>query len=55
MFTLSDGARLDEALGWLVRSRVPVRAVAPQRSTLEELFLADALAAEGAERERRSA
>ncbi len=55
VFTIADGARLDETLGWLVRSRVAVRSVAPQRSTLEELFVADALAADGAERERRSA
>jgi ABC-2 type transport system ATP-binding protein len=52
LFVLADGHRLDETLQWLLRARVPVRAVTPQRSTLEDLFLADALApgAGGAER-----
>ena len=40
-----------EVLGWLLRGGVQVRAITPQRPTLEALFMA---AAE-AERERRSA
>ncbi len=55
VFTLASGTRLDETLAWLLRSRVPVRAVTPQRSSLEELFLSDALAAHGTDPARRSA
>jgi ABC-2 type transport system ATP-binding protein len=51
VFRLDDEARLPEVLGALLRAGVAVRAVTPQRPTLEELFLA---AAEG-ERARRSA
>jgi ABC-2 type transport system ATP-binding protein len=51
IFRLEDEARLTEVLAWLVRAGVRVRAVTPQRPTLEELFLAEA----EAERERRSA
>jgi ABC-2 type transport system ATP-binding protein len=51
VFRLEDEARLGEVLGWLLQGGVQVRAVTPQRPTLESLFLA---AAE-AERERRSA
>ncbi len=55
VFTVEDDARLDETLQWLLRGRVRVRAVTPQRSSLEELFLSDARAAGGAEHERRMA
>jgi ABC-2 type transport system ATP-binding protein len=51
VFRLEDEARLGEVLGWLLQAGVQVRAVTPQRPTLETLFLA---AAE-AERERRPA
>jgi ABC-2 type transport system ATP-binding protein len=51
VFRLEDEARLGEVLGWLLQAGVAVRAVTPQRPTLETLFMA---AAE-AERERRSA
>jgi ABC-2 type transport system ATP-binding protein len=51
IFRLEDESRLAEVLGTLLQARVGVRAVTPQRPTLEELFLA---AAES-ERARRSA
>lgn len=51
VFRLDDETRLSEVLGGLLRAGVGVRAVTPQRPTLEELFLA---AAEG-ECARRSA
>ena len=51
VFRLEDEAQLREVLGWLLQAGVQVRAVTPQRPTLESLFMA---AAE-AERERRSA
>jgi ABC-2 type transport system ATP-binding protein len=51
VFRLEDEARLSDVLGWLLQAGVEVRAVTPQRPTLEALFMA---AAE-AERERRSA
>jgi ABC-2 type transport system ATP-binding protein len=51
---LEDEAQLRDVLGWLLRSGATVRAVTPQRPTLEALFLAEAGAA-SAERERRSA
>ena len=51
VFRLEDETRLQDVLGWLMRSGVQVRAVTPQRPTLEALFMA---AAE-AERERRTA
>jgi ABC-2 type transport system ATP-binding protein len=51
IFRLEDESLLQEALGWLLGARVEVRAVTPQRPTLEALFLAEA----GAERERRRA
>jgi ABC-2 type transport system ATP-binding protein len=44
-FLLEDDTRLNEALVWLVRSGAQVRAVTPQRVTLEELFLATAAGA----------
>jgi ABC-2 type transport system ATP-binding protein len=51
VFRVEDEARLGEVLGWLLQAGVQVRAVTPQRPSLESLFLA---AAE-AERERRQA
>jgi ABC-2 type transport system ATP-binding protein len=41
-FTLQDSARLDEVLARLLAAGVQVRAVTPQRATLEELFMATA-------------
>jgi len=37
--TLDDAAQLDECLKWLLSAGVGVRAVTPQRATLEDLFL----------------
>ncbi len=51
VFRFEDEARLADVLDWLLRAGVQVRAVTPQRPTLESLFMA---AAE-AERVRRSA
>ena len=51
IFHFADDALLQEALGWLLRSGVQVRAVTPQRPSLESLFLEAA----AVERERRSA
>jgi ABC-2 type transport system ATP-binding protein len=42
VFALRDDRRLQDVLGWLLRQQVVVRAVTPQRSTLEELFIAAA-------------
>ena len=42
VFTLSDESRLQEVLAFLVQHRVQVRAVTPQRGTLEDLFMAAA-------------
>jgi ABC-2 type transport system ATP-binding protein len=55
VFALEDGARLDEALQFLLRARARVRAVLPQRSSLEDLFLADARAGAEGDETRRSA
>jgi ABC-2 type transport system ATP-binding protein len=57
LFVLGDDARLDETLAWLLRHGVQIRAVTPQRATLEELFLATAAAAgeDSVIAERRSA
>jgi len=41
-FVLEDDARLNETLAWLLRCGAEVRAVTPQRASLEELFLATA-------------
>ena len=55
-FTLTDASQLQAVLGWLVGRGVEVRAVTPQRNTLEELFMAAAeSSAIHASRERRSA
>ena len=56
-FLLGDDARLNETLAWLLRAGAEIRAVTPQRTTLEELFLAAAghPAGEAADDERRSA
>ncbi|MBI5169517.1 MAG: ABC transporter ATP-binding protein [Candidatus Eisenbacteria bacterium] len=56
LFTLGDASLQQEVLAWLVSQRVEVRAVTPQRNTLEELFMAAAeSSAIHASRERRSA
>ena len=59
VFVLSSDARLPEVLSWLLANGVDVRAVTPQRASLEELFMATAeRAADRAletEPERRSA
>ncbi|MFN8587976.1 MAG: ABC transporter ATP-binding protein [Candidatus Eisenbacteria bacterium] len=56
VFTLTDASRHAEVLAWLVQQRVDVRAVTPQRRTLEELFMAAAeSSAIQAAKERRSA
>jgi ABC-2 type transport system ATP-binding protein len=53
---LGDHARLQELLALLVQQRIVVRAVTPQRASLEELFMAAAKAAAiQAQPERRSA
>jgi len=41
-FMLSEAPLLDEVLAWLIRAGVGLRAVTPQRATLEELFLSAA-------------
>ena len=41
-FTLAEPARLQESLAWLVSQRIEVRSVTPQRTSLEELFMAAA-------------
>ena len=38
-FVLEQGERLDEVLRWLVEAGVRVRAVTPQRSSLEDLYV----------------
>ncbi len=56
VFTLGDATLHGEVLAWLVSQRADVRAVTPQRRTLEELFMAAAeSSAIQAARERRSA
>jgi ABC-2 type transport system ATP-binding protein len=57
VFLLDDDTRLNEALAWLLRSGAEIRAVTPQRATLEELFLAtaDGAAQEQSVDDRRSA
>jgi ABC-2 type transport system ATP-binding protein len=56
IFTLRDESRLQEVLAYFVQARVVIRAVTPQRSTLEELFMAAAAgSAFQAVNERRSA
>jgi ABC-2 type transport system ATP-binding protein len=56
-FLLDDDTRLDETLAWLLRHGAQIRAVTPQRATLEELFLATAggTVAEPSHQERKSA
>jgi ABC-2 type transport system ATP-binding protein len=57
VFLLDDDTRLNETLAWLLRSGADVRAVTPQRATLEDLFLAAAVSADAgpSPQERRSA
>ncbi len=55
-FILRDGGPLNEVLEWLLRSGATVRAVTPQRPSLEELFMAATRGGEvAAAPERRSA
>jgi ABC-2 type transport system ATP-binding protein len=42
VFVLNDDTRLRETVAWLIGQQVELRAVTPQRATLEELFLATA-------------
>jgi ABC-2 type transport system ATP-binding protein len=42
VFDLSDDSRLREVIAWLISQQVELRAVTPQRATLEELFMATA-------------
>jgi len=54
-FMLGDAARLDELVQWLMQKGVRLRAVTPQRSSLEELLLEAAHDAAPSEtRERRA-
>jgi hypothetical protein len=39
LFLLDDDARLDEVIGWMLRNGAHIRAVTPQRTSLEDLFL----------------
>jgi ABC-2 type transport system ATP-binding protein len=56
LFTLADPSRLQAVLAWLVQERVEVKAVTPQRQSLEQLFMAAAeSSAMHAASERRSA
>jgi ABC-2 type transport system ATP-binding protein len=56
VFVLTGDQRLSQVLAWLLERGVDVRAVTPQRASLEELFLATAARAEQApEPVRRSA
>jgi hypothetical protein len=55
---LDREAILGDVLAWLLKSGAPVRAVTPQRSSLETLFMAAAAESPGgatSESERRSA
>jgi len=60
VFMLHDDTRLNESIDWLLRRGALIRAVVPQRTSLEELFLNAAGAGEGSKAEapaddRRSA
>jgi len=44
LFILHDDTRLNETIDWLLRKGARIRAVTPQRVTLEDLFLATATA-----------
>jgi ABC-2 type transport system ATP-binding protein len=52
-FLLGDDARLNRVLDWLLRHGAEIRAVTPQRATLEELFLATAAESQGNGQPRR--
>ncbi len=54
-FVVDEERSLNEVLAWLVGTGVTVRAVTPQRATLEEFFLSVAESHAAAGRERRSA
>ena len=55
VFELASEELLSPVLEWLLRTGVRVRAVTPQRASLEELFIAAAGAGAGPGRDRRSA
>ena len=55
VFQLGDPTRLNEALDWLVRNGAGVRAVTPQRASLEELFMTATEGWSADEAERKSA
>jgi len=55
VFELASEELLSPVLEWLLRTGVRVRAVTPQRASLEELFIAAAGAGDGRGRDRRSA
>ena len=55
VFELASEELLSPVLEWLLRTGVRVRAVTPQRASLEELFIAAAGAGDGPGRDRRSA
>ncbi len=46
-FMLTDGSQLDAVVGWLMKNGVGMRAVTPQRASLEDLFLSAAGARTG--------
>jgi ABC-2 type transport system ATP-binding protein len=53
-FVLSDERAVNEVLAWLLGTGAVLRAVTPQRASLEDFFLAVAAAQEDPERVRRS-
>ncbi len=54
-FVLEQGERLDEVLRWMLQAGVRLRAVTPQRSSLEDLYVAAAQAGVEPSRDRRPA
>ena len=54
-FVLDDESQLDGVLAWLLESGARVRAVTPQRASLEDFFLTVAESRPGVEPRRRSA
>jgi ABC-2 type transport system ATP-binding protein len=56
LFVLDDDARLNEVIAWMLRSGARIRAVTPQRTSLEDLFLdAAGAGSEAPAGDRRSA
>jgi len=54
VFMLHDDTRLNEAIDWLLRRGARIRAVAPQRTSLEDLFLDAARPKDGPKVEAQS-